>query len=119
MRRIATIAANDLRLFLRSKSGYFWLFGSPLLFAIFMGFANRGPGNPANPRPPVRIENRDDGFMGQLAERQATRRCLSPGRNCSAYSESRSQHKASSRHLVLSSMSDDRSANCRHSLTRC
>jgi ABC-type multidrug transport system permease subunit len=66
MKAVLTIALNDLRLLLRSKSGYFWLFGSPLLFAFFMGFANRGPGSPANPRPPVRIENRDSGFMSEL-----------------------------------------------------
>ena len=50
MRHILLIAFNDLRLFLREKSGYFWLFGSPLLFAFFMGFANRGPGSPSSPR---------------------------------------------------------------------
>jgi hypothetical protein len=54
-----------------------------------------------------------------LADRQAIRRHVSPARNWSAKSDNRNQHRASSRHLVLSSMSDDRSANCRHSLARC
>ena len=64
MNRTVLIAANDLRLFLKEKSAWFWLFGSPLLFAFFMGFANRGPGDPANPRPSVLIENHDGGFIG-------------------------------------------------------
>lgn len=66
MRSIWIIAHNDLRLFLREKAHYFWLFGSPLLFAFFMGMAIRGPGSPANPRPQIQVENRDGGFMGQL-----------------------------------------------------
>lgn len=66
MNRILAIAANDLRLFLKNKAAYFWLFGSPLLFAFFMGMANRGPGDPSNPRPSVAIENRDTGFLGRM-----------------------------------------------------
>ena len=66
MNRVFLIALNDLRLFLREKSSYFWLFGTPLLFSFFMGFANRGPGNPSNPRPPIQIENQDRGFLGEL-----------------------------------------------------
>jgi ABC-type multidrug transport system permease subunit len=31
-----------------------------------MGFAARGPGDPANPRPAVVIENEDAGFMGRV-----------------------------------------------------
>src|ERR1051325_2727353 len=66
MNRPLVIAWNDLRLFLREKSSYFWLFGTPFLFAFFMGFANRGPGNPSNPRPPIVIENVDEGFLGKV-----------------------------------------------------
>ncbi len=66
MKRILLVAGNDLRLFLREKSAYFWLFGSPLLFAFFMGFANRGPGDPSNPRPTVLIDNSDQGFVGRI-----------------------------------------------------
>ena len=33
MKRILLIAKNDLFLFLKEKSAYFWLFGAPLLFA--------------------------------------------------------------------------------------
>ena len=63
MKKILLIASNDLRLFLREKSGYFWLFGSPLLFAFFMGFANRGPGSPSSPRPGIFVEDQDGQFL--------------------------------------------------------
>jgi ABC-2 type transport system permease protein len=66
MSRMFLVAMNDLRLFLRDKAAYFWLFGSPLLFAFFMGFANRTPGGPANPKPSVAIENLDQGFLSKL-----------------------------------------------------
>ena len=65
MKRILLIAKNDLRLFLKEKPAYFWLFGAPLLFAFFMGL-NRGPGDPSNPRPPLLLENNDTGFLGQI-----------------------------------------------------
>src|ERR1051325_4777134 len=65
MKRIFLIAKNDLLLFLKEKSAYFWLFGAPLLFAFFMGM-NRGPGDPSNPRPQLLLENNDAGFMGKV-----------------------------------------------------
>lgn len=65
MNRILLIAKNDLRLFLKEKAAYFWLFGAPLLFAFFMGM-NRGPGDPSNPHPGLLLENKDDGFMGKI-----------------------------------------------------
>src|ERR1041385_3927071 len=65
MNRILLIAKNDLWLFLKEKSGYFWLFGAPLLFAFFMGL-NRGPGSPSNPRPELLLENNDSGFIGTI-----------------------------------------------------
>ncbi len=65
MNNILLIAQNDLRLFLRDKAAYFWLFGAPLLFAFFMGM-NKGPGDPSNPRPSLLIENKDAGFMGKI-----------------------------------------------------
>jgi len=65
MNRILLIAQNDLRLFLKEKAAYFWLFGAPLLFAFFMGM-NRGPGDPSNPRPGVLLENNDAGFFGKI-----------------------------------------------------
>ncbi len=66
MRLIAVIALNDVRRFLRDKASWFWLFGAPVLFATFLGMANRGPGAPGNPKPALAIENRDDGFGGKM-----------------------------------------------------
>lgn len=66
MKRIFDIGHNDLRLFLKSKSAYIWLFAVPLAFIYFMGFANRGPGDPSNRRPPVLVENNDTNFLGRV-----------------------------------------------------
>jgi ABC-type multidrug transport system permease subunit len=66
MKRVFQIGHNDIRLFLRMKAGYVWLFVVPLVFVYFFGMAFRGPGDPANPRPAVLIENRDTGFLGTL-----------------------------------------------------
>lgn len=64
MRAILTIGHNDLRLFLRNRASLVWLFVMPLAFVYFMGFANRGPGGPASPRPTVWLDNADPGFLG-------------------------------------------------------
>ena len=66
MKRVLLIGHNDIRLFLRMKAGYVWLFFVPLVFVYFFGIAFRGPGAPANPRPAVLIENHDAGFLGAL-----------------------------------------------------
>jgi len=66
MRRILDIGHTDLRLFLKHKSAYVWLFAVPLAFVYFMGFANRGPGDPYNRKPPVVIENQDTNFLGRI-----------------------------------------------------
>jgi len=66
MKRVLQIGHNDIRLFLRTKAGYVWLFLVPLVFVYFFGMAFRGAGDPANPRPAVLIENRDAGFLGTL-----------------------------------------------------
>lgn len=66
MNCIRDIGHNDLRLFLKRKSAYIWLFAVPLAFIYFMGFANRGPGDPYNRRPPVLVENHDTGFLGRV-----------------------------------------------------
>lgn len=63
--RIAWIVAlNDLRLHLRTRVAFIWMFFVPLVFTYFMGFAIRSGGEPTNPRPPVLIENLDAGFLG-------------------------------------------------------
>jgi ABC-type multidrug transport system permease subunit len=61
-----TIGHNDLRRFLRERSSWVWLVVVPLVFAYFLGFAHRGPGQPGSPQPPVILENRDVGFVGRL-----------------------------------------------------
>jgi ABC-type multidrug transport system permease subunit len=66
MKRILDIGHTDLRLFLKNKSAYVWLFVVPLAFVYFMGFANRGPGNPYNRTPPVLVENADTNFLGRI-----------------------------------------------------
>ena len=66
MKRILDIGHIDLRLFFKHKSAYVWLFVVPLGFVYFMGFANRGPGDPANRKPPVVIENQDTNFLGRI-----------------------------------------------------
>lgn len=66
MRAILTLGHNDLRLFLRSRMAPVWLFLVPLAFVYFLGFANRGPGAPSDPKPPVLVENQDAGFLGRL-----------------------------------------------------
>jgi ABC-2 type transport system permease protein len=64
MKTALLIGHNDLRLFLRNRASFVWLFVVPVAFVYFMGFANRGPGSPGNPRPSVLVENRDAGFLG-------------------------------------------------------
>ena len=44
MSAILVIAWNDVRLFLRDRTAYLWLFVMPLAFVWVMGFAARGPG---------------------------------------------------------------------------
>ncbi len=66
MKRILEIAFNDLRLFLKDKSGYVWLFLAPLGFIYFTGIPSAGPKRaPSNPKPSVAIDNQDQGFMGR------------------------------------------------------
>jgi ABC-type multidrug transport system permease subunit len=66
MKRILDIGHNDLRLFLRNKTSFIWLFVMPFAFVYFMGFASRGPGNPYNRNPPVLVENSDPDFLGRV-----------------------------------------------------
>jgi len=66
MNRILIIGHTDLRLFLKHRSAYVWLFVVPLAFVYFMGFAARGPGKAYNRTPPVLIENADTNFLGRV-----------------------------------------------------
>lgn len=66
MNRVFTIGHNELRLFLKNRTSYVWLFLMPLAFVYFMSFAARDGGRPGNRVPPVLIENLDTGFLGSL-----------------------------------------------------
>lgn len=66
MKHAGLIGHNGLRLFLKSKTAYIWLFAVPLVFVYFMGFANRGPGDPANAKPAVLIDNQDTNFLSRV-----------------------------------------------------
>src|SRR5258708_30351844 len=70
MKAILLIGHNGLRLFLRNKAGYVWLFLVPLVFVYFFGVSFRGQDNPANPRPGVLIDNQDRGFIGKVLVEQ-------------------------------------------------
>lgn len=66
MRRILDIGHTDLRLFMKKKSAYVWLFVVPLIFVYFFGSLNKTAGDPSNRRPRMWIENADTGFLGTL-----------------------------------------------------
>jgi ABC-type multidrug transport system permease subunit len=66
MKRIADIGHTDLKLFLRWKSLYLWIFLMPLAFVYFMGFANHGPDAPGNRRPNLFVDNADTNFLGRI-----------------------------------------------------
>ncbi|HSR88015.1 MAG TPA: ABC transporter permease [Pontiella sp.] len=66
MKSILTIGHNDLRLFLRDKTAFIWLFVIPLVFIYFISFSSRPPGEPWDVNPKVLIENNDTGYMSQL-----------------------------------------------------
>jgi len=64
--RIFHIGHTDLRIFLRHKSAYLWLFVMPLAFVYFMGFTNRGQDAPGNRRPLLLMHNDDTNFLGRI-----------------------------------------------------
>ncbi len=64
LRRLRDIGHNELRLFLRSRGSYIWLFAMPLAFMGLMSLARYGPDKPQNRFPPVLIENHDTGHVG-------------------------------------------------------
>ncbi len=66
MRHALLIGHHDVRLFLRDRTSYIWLFFVPLVFVYFMGLMARGPSGPSVARPTVLIDNRDAGFLGRV-----------------------------------------------------
>ncbi len=65
MRRVLAIGHNDLKVFFKSRTAFVWLFLIPTAFVYFLGFAARGPGDPANRQPPVLIDNQDTNFLSR------------------------------------------------------
>ncbi len=70
MRHVLLIGHHNVRLFLRDRSSYIWLFAVPLVFVYFMGLVARGPSGPSVARPTVLIDNRDAGFLGRVFVRE-------------------------------------------------
>ncbi len=66
MRNILAIGHNELRLFLKSRTSYIWLFVLPLAFVAVMSRFSFGDGKSSNRFPPVLIENADTGFLGNV-----------------------------------------------------
>lgn len=66
MNAALVIGHNDLRVLLRIRLGWVWLFVVPVVFIYFLAFANRGSGDLANPRPPVLVENLDPGLLSRV-----------------------------------------------------
>jgi len=66
MRSILNIGHQDLKVFLKDKSAFIWLFVIPLSFVYFMSFSSRPQGDPQDPRPALLVSNQDQGYMGGL-----------------------------------------------------
>ena len=66
MKAILLIGHNDLRVFLKHKASFVWLFVVPVVFIGFMGYASRGPDKPANARPTVMVDNQDTNYLGAV-----------------------------------------------------
>ena len=65
MKNILIIGRNELRLFLKSRTSYIWLFVIPLLFMGLMAMASYGTDKSENRFPPVLVENNDTGHVGR------------------------------------------------------
>jgi ABC-2 type transport system permease protein len=70
VKTILLLGHHDVRVLLRDRTAYIWLIAVPLAFVWFMSLAVRGPGGPAVARPTVLIDNRDQGFMGEVFLRE-------------------------------------------------
>ena len=78
MKNILTVAHNDIRLLLKNKAGYLWLFLVPGLFVYFFGLAFQIDDTPNAPNPKVLIENWDSGFLGELLLQELSGQGLTP-----------------------------------------
>lgn len=70
MNSILLIAWHDVRLFLRDRTAYVWLFVIPLVFVLMMALVVRAPSGPADARPRVAVDNQDAGYMGRIFVRE-------------------------------------------------
>ncbi len=66
MKYIFDIGHTDLRLFLKKKSAYVWLFAVPFMFMYFFGNAIKGDGDPSNRHPKVFVKNEDTNFLSEI-----------------------------------------------------
>jgi ABC-2 type transport system permease protein len=66
VRTILLLGHHEVRLFLRDRASYVWLFLVPLVFVLMMSMLIRGPGGPADARPRMLIDNQDEGFLGRV-----------------------------------------------------
>lgn len=66
MKTIFLIGHNQMRLFVRQKMTFIWIFAIPLVFIYMMGFVNQGPGDPRNPQGAVSVENLDTNFLSKI-----------------------------------------------------
>jgi ABC-2 type transport system permease protein len=76
MKAIVTLAMKDLRVIARDYFGLFWMFGFPLLFALFFGAVFGSMGSGPNAAIPVALvdDDKSDGssaFVGRLNESPA------------------------------------------------
>lgn len=70
MKTALLIGLHDVRLFLRDRASYIWLFVVPLVFVAMMSLAVPRQGGPADSRPRVVVDNKDAGFMGRIFLRE-------------------------------------------------
>ncbi|MFO1476399.1 MAG: ABC transporter permease [Verrucomicrobiota bacterium] len=66
MKRVLLIGVNDLRLFLKHRSSWIWLFVMPLAFVYIMGFLSRPPDQARNHQAPLVIDNQDSNHLARI-----------------------------------------------------
>ena len=67
---IALLAGNDLKLALKDRSTFLWLFIMPAVFFYFIGTVTQGGVSFVDSPAKLLVENYDDGFLSQHLERR-------------------------------------------------
>ena len=62
---IALLARNDLKLALKDRSTFLWLFIMPAVFFYFIGTVTQGGVSFVDSSVKLLVENHDDGFLSQ------------------------------------------------------